>query len=67
MTPILHTPLFLHETLRSIAPSPLRGEGWGEGFRASSHQSVITDSEPLSRRFAPTSPLSGQLTEGQHP
>jgi len=48
---------FLQKAIASIAPSPLRGEGWGEGFRASNHHSATTG----------TAPLSGQLSEGQHP
>ena len=57
MTFLMRNALVPRETLRSIAPSPLRGEGWGEGFRASIHHSATTG----------TAPLSGQLTEGKHP
>ena len=57
----------MHKSLRPLAPSPLRGEGWGEGFRASTHHSAATSTEPLTRRCAPTVPLSAELAEGQHP
>lgn len=57
MTFLMHDPRFPHETLRTIAPSPLRGEGWGEGFRTSTHHSAATV----------TAPLSATLTEGHCP
>ena len=57
MTFLMHNAPVPRETLRPIAPSPLRGEGRGEGFRASNHHSATTG----------TVPLCGQLTESLCP
>jgi hypothetical protein len=41
------------------APSPLAGEGWGGGWLSVS----ASKQSPPSRRFAPTSPARGEVTE----
>ncbi len=51
----------------SCVPSPLRGEGQGEGFSAFMDLLAVTPTEPLTRRYAPTSPLRGEVKRGCHP
>ncbi len=48
-------------TTRGFVPSPLTGEGQGEGFSVGRTLTLVTTSEPLTRRSAPTSPLRGEV------
>ncbi|SFV36004.1 hypothetical protein SAMN05216456_2303 [Devosia crocina] len=50
-----------HKILGSCVPSPLRGEGQGEGFRGCEACVPTTSAEPLTRRCASTSPLRGEV------